>query len=139
MSFESLKQLATGTAVIKIQGVEETVNLLTVGQREHYESLVNSGMGTVQANIGRGADSQKANMNIEKITKAQQKANHYLIANSLTKEDGTPITEDDIDGLYLIYPELVKELKRVNDIIESDDKTTQEILSQKTTNDIKKQ
>jgi len=138
MSFESLKQLATGTAVIKIQGVEETVNLLTVGQREHYENLLNSGMGTVQANIGRGSE-QKANMNIEKMNKAQQKANHYLIAQSLTKEDGTNITDDDIDGLYLIYPELVKELKRVNDIIDVDDSTAQEILSQKTTNDIKKQ
>lgn len=137
MSFESLKQLATGTATIKIQGVEETVNLLTVGQREHYENLINTGMGTVQANIGRGSE-QKANMNIEKMNKAQQKANHYLISQSLTKEDGSNITDEDIDGLYLIYPELVKELKRVNDIIDVDDTTTQEIISQKTNNDIKK-
>ena len=136
MSFDNIKQLARGTDYITIEGVKEEVHLLTVSEREKYTSLANEGIGTIQANLGRG-QTQKTNMNINKLTEATNKAEHYLIKCSFKTEE-KEITEEDINGLYNIYPVLVKELKRVNGIIETDDETVIETLQNQTEQKIKK-
>lgn len=136
MSFENIKQLAQGKATITINNVTEEVNLLTVSERERYDSLTNEGFGTIQANLGRGNQTQKANMNIQKVTEAHNRADHYLIKCSF-KTDDKEITEEDINGLYDIYPLLVKELKRVNGIIDTDDEKVIEALQEKTEQDLK--
>lgn len=137
MSFENLKQLTRGTATITIDGITEEVHLLTVKQREEYENILNKGLGNIQTSLGRSTE-QKANMNVEKVNKSQQAANRYLVLNSgITHENGTAITEEDIDQLYSIYPRLVKELKRVNDIIEVEDETMLKAVQNKNENDLK--
>ena len=137
MSFENLKQLTRGTATITIDGITEEVHLLTVKQREEYENILNKGLGNIQTSLGR-ATEQKANMNVEKVNKSQQAANRYLVLHSgITHENGTAITEEDIDQLYSIYPRLVKELKRVNDIIEVEDETMIKAVQNKNENDLK--
>ena len=134
MSFENIKQLAKGTATITINNESEDVRLLTVSEREQYDSLVNEGFGTIQANLGRN-QTQKANMNIQKVTEAHNKADHYLIKTTFKEEN---LSDDDIDNLYDIYPILVKELKRVNSIIDTDDEQVIQALQNKTENDLKK-
>ena len=118
MSFQNIKELAKGTATITVEGVSEEVKLLTVRQRETYDGMVNEGFGTVR------------------VTEASNRADHYLIQCSYPQED---ITEESIDELYSIYPVLVKELKRVNGIIDTDDEAVINALQNKTENDLKKQ
>ncbi|WP_292475446.1 hypothetical protein [Methanosphaera sp.] len=135
MSFQNIRQLAKGTATITVEGVSEEVKLLTVRQRETYDGMVNEGFGTVRTNLGRNSQ-QEANMNIKKVTEASNRADHYLIQCSYPEEE---ITEESIDELYSIYPVLVKELKRVNGIIDTDDEAVINALQNKTENEIKKQ
>ncbi|WP_323736277.1 hypothetical protein PXD04_10400 [Methanosphaera sp. ISO3-F5] len=138
MSFENIKQLTKGEATIKIKDYTETVRLLTVSEREQYDNLTNEGLGTVQTQFGKNS-TQKANMNIQKMTQASKRAEHYLIRRSFLKDDGTEIEEKDIDELYDLYDPLVSELKRVNGIIDTDDKKVIEALTGETENAIKKQ
>lgn len=137
MSFENIKQLATGTANITIKGNTEQVRLLKVHEREYYDSLVNEGFGTVQANLGHGTDT-RANMNIKKVNEAQKRAEHYLIRQSFLSPDGTEISESDIDELYDLYDPLVSELKRVNGIIDASNEELAEALSRDAEQKIKK-
>lgn len=137
MSFENIKQLTKGTAQITIKGNTEEVRLLKVHEREFYDSLVNEGFGTVQANLGHGTES-KANMNIKKVNEAQKRAEHYLIRQSFITPEGKEITESDIDELYDLYDPLVSELKRVNGIIDASNEELAETLSRNAESKIKK-
>lgn len=135
MSFNNIKQLAKGTSTISINGVEEEVKLLTVREKEQYDNIVNEGFGTIQANLGRNT-TQQANMNIQRVTSSQYKADRFLIKTTYKDEK---ISDEDIDNLYNIYKELVSELKRVNGIITTDDETVIQALQNETENNIKKQ
>lgn len=134
MVFENFKQLTEGKATITVKGHTEEVKLLTVAEKEKYDSLTNEGFGTIQANLGRNT-TQKANMNIQKVTEAHNKADHYLIKTTFKESN---ISEEDINELYDVYPILVKELKRVNNIIDTDDEQVIEALQNKTEQNLKK-
>ena len=139
MSFENIKQLTKGTATIKVKDLTEEVRLLTVSEREQYDNLTNEGFGTIQANFGGRQQQQKANMNIQKVTQATRRAEHYLIRRSFLNDDGTEIGEEEIDALYEIYPLLVSELKRVNGIIDAEDKELINAMTKDTEQSLKKQ
>lgn len=135
MSFDSIKQLTTGTSNIKIKDKTIKIKLLSVSQREQYDNLANEGFGTIQANFGGNAQ-QKANMNIVKVNQAQKRAEHYLIKMSFPEDN---VEEKDIDELYDIYPELVSQLKQANGIIDTDNEEAVRALTNDTENAIKKQ
>lgn len=116
MSFKELQQLAEGTAEIEINGKKQVVQKLKIFEKEEYNRIINQGLGTIKTGIG-GANNQSANLNVEKVTLAQDKADKYLIKTTFKDEK---ITDDDINNLYDIYPVLLAELKRVNHISEVD-------------------
>ena len=115
MSFKQLKQLANGTAEININGETQTVQKLKIFEKEEYNRIVNTGLGTIKTGLNGGTSNQSANLNVEKVTSAQDKADKYLIKTTFKDEQ---VTDDDINNLYDIYPVLVAELKRVNNITE---------------------
>jgi len=115
MSFKQLKQLANGTAEITINGETQTVQKLKIFEKEEYNRIVNTGLGTIKTGLNGGTSNQSANLNVEKVTSAQDKADKYLIKTTFKDEQ---VTDDDINNLYDIYPVLVAELKRVNNITE---------------------
>lgn len=117
MSFKDLQQLASATAEITIQGNTQIVQKLTIKEKEEYTRLVNQGLGTIRTDMGQSNNTQSANLNVERVTTAQDKANRYLIKQSYKDEE---ITDKDIDQLYDVYDELVAELKRINHISEVD-------------------
>ena len=117
MSFDNILQLANGTATITVEGVEEQVKLLTISEKQEYEKLANKGLGKITMGIGEQRTEQKTNLDVEKVTTAQNEADNYLIKTTFTTKDKT-ITDEDIDKLYNIYQPLVDELKRVNHIRE---------------------
>jgi hypothetical protein len=119
MSFSDLQKLANATAEITIQGKTQIIQKLTIREKEEYNKLVNQGLGNIKTNISqRNTDNtQTANLNIEKVSLAQEKANRYLIKQTFKTEK---ISDDDIDELYEVYDELLSELKRVNHIVEVD-------------------
>ena len=78
-------------------------------------------------------------MNITKVTQATRRAEHYLIRRSFLNDDGTEIGEEEIDALYEIYPLLVSELKRVNGIIDAEDKELINAMTKDTEQSLKKQ
>ena len=67
--------------------------------------------------MGNQRNLQSANMNVDEVSVAQDKADHYLIQCSFKDEE---ITEEEINKLYDLYSPLVEELKRVNSINEVD-------------------
>mgnify|MGYP003522033221 CR=1 FL=1 len=115
MSFKQIKQLANGTAEITINGETQTVQKLKIFEKEEYNRIVNTGLGTIKTGLNGGTSNQSANLNVEKVTSAQDKADKYLIKTTFKDEQ---VTDDDINNLYDIYPVLVAELKRVNNITE---------------------
>ena len=115
MSFNDLIKNIENKATIKINGQELSVDKLTVRELEHYKSIVNKALGTVKMGMGNERNLQSANMNVEQVTTAQDKADHYLIQCSFKSEE---ITEESINELYDLYNPLVNELKRVNNINE---------------------
>ena len=117
MSFKELQQLAEGTAEIEINGETQIVPKLKIFEKEEYNRIVNQGLGTIKAGLNGNANNQSANLNVEKVTIAQDKADKYLIRTTYKDED---ITDDDINNLYDIYPVLVSELKRINHINDVD-------------------
>ena len=117
MSFKDLQQLASATAEITIQENTQIVQKLTIKEKEEYTRLVNQGLGTIRTDMGQSNNTQSANLNVERVTTAQDKANRYLIKQSYKDEE---ITDKDIDQLYDVYDELVSELKRINHISEVD-------------------
>jgi len=120
MSFKDLQQLASATAEITIQENTQIVQKLTIKEKEEYTRLVNQGLGTIRTDMGQSNNTQSANLNVERVTTAQDKANRYLIKQSYKDEE---ITDKDIDQLYDVYDELVSELKRINHISEVDNDT----------------
>jgi len=120
MSFKDLQQLASATAEITIQENKQIVQKLTIKEKEEYTRLVNQGLGTIRTDMGQSNNTQSANLNVERVTTAQDKANRYLIKQSYKDEE---ITDKDIDQLYDVYDELVSELKRINHISEVDNDT----------------
>ena len=115
MSFKQLKKIANGTAEITINGETQTVQKLKIFEKEEYNRIVNTGLGTIKTGLNGGTSNQSANLNVEKVTSAQDKADKYLIKTTFKDEQ---VTDDDINNLYDIYPVLVAELKRVNNITE---------------------
>lgn len=115
MSFNELIKTVQNTDTIKINGQEITVNKLTVRELETYKSIVNKALGTIKMGMGNERNLQSANMNVEQVTNAQDKADHYLIQRSFKDEE---ISEEQINQLYDLYTPLVEELKRVNNINE---------------------
>lgn len=120
MSFKDLQQLASATAEITVGENTQIVQKLTIKEKEEYTRLVNQGLGTIRTDMGQSNNTQSANLNVERVTTAQDKANRYLIKASFKDEE---IKDEDIDQLYDIYDELVEELKRVNHISEVDNST----------------
>lgn len=117
MSFKDLQQLAEGTAEININGEVQVVRKLKIFEKEEYNRIINKGLGTIRTGLNGRESSQQANLNVEQVTIAQDKADKYLIKTTFSDEE---ISDDDINNLYDIYPVLVAELKRVNNISEVD-------------------
>lgn len=118
MSFKELQQLAEGTAEININGKTQVVQKLKIFEKQEYNKIVNQGLGTIKTGLNEGA-TNSANLNVERVTTAQDKADKYLIKTTFKDEK---ITDEDINNLYDIYDVLVDELKRVNNIIEVENK-----------------
>lgn len=117
MTFKKLQQLATGTAEIEVNGEKQVVNKLKIFEKEKYNQIINKGLGTIKTGLSGDTSNQTANLNVEKVTTAQNQADNYLIKTTFKDEN---ITDDDINNLYEIYPILVSELKRINGISEVD-------------------
>lgn len=117
MSFQDLIQTVQNKQTITVNGIELTVDKLTVKELEQYKSIVNRALGTVKMGMGNQRNLQSANMNVDEVSVAQDKADHYLIQCSFKDEE---ITEEEINKLYDLYSPLVEELKRVNSINEVD-------------------
>lgn len=117
MSFNELIKTVQNKQNITVNGMNLTVDKLTVKELENYKAIVNKALGTVKMGMGNERNLQSANMNVEQVTLAQDKADHYLIQCSFKDEE---IGEAEIDKLYDLYAPLVDELKRVNNIVEVD-------------------
>lgn len=115
MSFKQLQQLAEGTAEININGEKQVVPKLKIFEKEEYNKIVNKGLGTIKTGLSGDTSNQTANLNVEKVTTSQNQADKYLIKTTFKDEK---ITDEDINNLYDIYPILVNELKRINNIVE---------------------
>ncbi len=115
MSFKQLQQLAEGTAEININGEKQVVQKLKIFEKEEYNKIVNKGLGTIKTGLSGDTSNQTANLNVEKVTTSQNQADKYLIKTTFKDEK---ITDEDINNLYDIYPILVDELKRINNIVE---------------------
>lgn len=115
MSFKQLQQLAEGTAEININGEKQVVQKLKIFEKEEYNKIVNKGLGTIKTGLSGDTSNQTANLNVEKVTTSQNQADKYLIKTTFKDEK---ITDEDINNLYDIYPILVNELKRINNIVE---------------------
>lgn len=115
MSFKQLQQLAEGTAEININGEKQVVPKLKIFEKEEYNKIVNKGLGTIKTGLSGDTSNQTANLNVEKVTTSQNQADKYLIKTTFKDEK---ITDEDINKLYDIYPILVDELKRINNIVE---------------------
>lgn len=117
MSFQDLLKRVQSTVTITIDGIELTVNKLTVKELEHYKSIVNKALGTIKMGMGNERNLQSANMNVDQVSTAQDQADKYLIKCSFKNEE---ITDEQINELYEIYNPLVNELKKINNINEVD-------------------
>lgn len=115
MSFKQLQQLAEGTAEININGEKQVVPKLKIFEKEEYNKIINKGLGTIKTGLSGDTSNQTANLNVEKVTTSQNEADKYLIKTTFKDEK---ITDEDINKLYDIYPILVDELKRINNIVE---------------------
>ena len=69
---------------------------------------------------------------------AQKRAEHYLIRQSFLSDEGTEITEEDIDLLYDLYDPLIKELKRVNGIVDASNEELADTLARDMEEQVKK-
>jgi len=118
MVFENLKQLIETNVEIEIKGQTEQIRKLSVSEREQYDKLVNKGLGKVQMGLGQARNTQTSNFDVEKATDAQNKANRYLVKRSFATDptSDSPVTDEDIDALYDLYPIMVEEIKKANNI-----------------------
>lgn len=117
MSFQELIKTVQNKQEITVNGQTLTVDKLTVKELEQYKNIVNRALGTVKMGMGNERNLQSANMNVEQVSAAQDKADHYLIQCSFKDEE---IGEEEIDKLYDLYTPLVEALKKVNNINETD-------------------
>ena len=125
MSFNDLVKTIQSKQEITVNGQTITVDKLTVKELEQYKNIVNRALGTVKMGMGNERNLQSANMNVEQVSVAQDKADHYLIQCSFKEEN---IGEEEIDKLYDLYTPLVEELKRVNNISEADNSQLEDDL-----------
>lgn len=124
--FDDLKNIAEEKATINIRGHEEEVRKLTVSEMENYQKILNKGIGKVKTNLSQ-QEVQQALLDIEKVGEKQSEADRYLIKRSFTpKGEESVITDDDIDDLYDVYNELVKQLHIINGINVVDNNTVEE-------------
>jgi len=124
--FDDLKNIAEEKATINIKGHEEEVRKLTVSEMENYQKILNKGIGKVKTNLSQ-QEVQQALLDIEKVGEKQSEADRYLIKRSFTpKGEESVITDDDIDDLYDVYNELVKQLHIINGINVVDNNTVEE-------------
>ena len=138
LSFQDLQKIERKEDTITINGQTQTVRLLTVSEIEKYRSIINEGFGTVQTNVRGGTSQNQANINVQRMDNAQRKAEHYIIRRTFIEDGQEVITEQDIDTLYDVYPLLVAELKRINDIIETNDESVIQALSNEKESTLKK-
>lgn len=117
MSFKNLLGRVQKTAEIQIGEETLTVYKLTVKEHEKYKQIVNKALGTVKMGMGDNRNTQSANMNVEQVSTAQDKADRYMIKCAFKDEE---INDEQIDELFDLYGPLVAELKRVNNITEVD-------------------
>lgn len=125
---EKFKAMVSNTATITINDETETVRKLTVKELEHYEKIVNTGLGKMQTGLN-DRSGQKASIDIEKFGTKQNEADKYLIKRSFLNPEGEEtVTDEDINELYELYPVIVSELKRVNHIGEVDTEEVSEAI-----------